>query len=381
MNGFGVYVHIPFCPSRCTYCDFTVATNIGEADQARYYKALEAEWNQEALPDGPVLSVYFGGGTPSLAAPGVIQRVLDAVETRRHLVEGAEITLEANPGTVTEASLRGYRSAGVNRLSLGLQAGQDHQLRALNRRHSVDDARQAMRDARRAGFGNISVDVIYGLPGQTLKDWAETLDILRDLDPDHCSLYQLQVEPGTVLAVGVRRGRVQLPPEDSVADMADLALERLTRAGLVRYEISNFARSGQQSVHNGLYWTLASYVGIGAGAHSFHRPRRWWNHRGVRTYLNRALDGDDPMAGQERLDRSVLAGEFMWLGLRQVAGVSRQRFEEWFGMPIETAFPGVLEGLKAQGLVMSDNACVRLTARGLEVGNQVFQRFLASEIS
>lgn len=380
MTGFGVYIHVPFCQSRCTYCDFNTVTGMSEADQGRYYEALLAEWAREPLPEGPVESIFFGGGTPSLATPAAIRSLVEAVVSRRSLAPAVEITMEMNPGTVTAASLAGYRAAHVNRVSLGVQAAQNAILARLNRHHTFADAEEAVRLVRQAGFKNLSLDAIYGLPGQTLDDWQMTVENLLALDPDHLSLYQLQVETGTPLERDISQGRQSLPDDDVTADMAEWAETVLPTAGLLRYEVSNFSKPGKESVHNRLYWELESYVGIGAGAHSFWSPRRWWNQRGVRTYSDMALSGQDPIAGGEELSNAVLAGEYVWLGLRQVKGISREAFHARFGLHLSEAFPGVLERLEKAQLLQWDGDRLRLTKRGMAIGNQVFQQFLTASL-
>lgn len=384
-GGFGVYVHVPFCVRRCTYCDFPIVVGMGAAERSRYLDAVAAEWAAEALPPGPVATVYFGGGTPSLADPRDIGRLLDAIAARASIQSGAEVTLEANPGTVTAESLRAFRQAGVNRVSLGVQAVQPHHLRRLHRQHTVAEAHVAVRQMRRAGFRNVSVDAIYGLPSQTLAEWRETLSCLTSWEPEHVSLYALQVESGTPLARAVGRGDAVLPADDLAGDMGELAEVLLPAEGYRRYELSNFARPGRESRHNRAYWRHQPYIGVGAGAHSFsgpgpHGARRWWNGRHVRAYMAAALGGHDPTAGEEHLTRSELAGEFLWLGLREVDGVSEAAFQEAYGRSLAEAFPGVVEGLVAQHLLWRTGGQIGLTRRGFSVSNPVFARFLSPNL-
>ncbi len=376
MNGYGVYVHLPFCVSRCRYCDFTVNVRSDAEGQDAYYRALHGEWAREALPSGPVVSVYFGGGTPSLAPPAVIGRLLEAVGRRAPLAADAEITLEANPGTVTPETLAGLRAAGVNRLSLGLQAAQDAHLAAMNRRHTFADAVAAMKWARAAGFDNVSLDALYGLPAQTAAEWRDTLDALIALEPEHVSLYQLQVEPRTWLGRRVNAGRVRLPDPDAVADMGDVAEACLAAAGYGRYEVSNFARPGRASRHNRGYWRQRPYIGLGVGAHSFDAGRRWWNLGSVPEYIRRVRAAVDPEAGGERLTVADLRAEFLWLGLRETAGVRRQDFVDRYGLTIEEAFAGVVQDLASHGLLEVDPVRIRLSRRGMDMANRVLAEFL-----
>ncbi len=381
--GFAVYVHVPFCGRRCTYCDFPIVVGMDAADRSRYMDAVVAEWAREDLPPGPITSVYFGGGTPSLADPRDVGRVLEALAARAAIPAAAEVTLEANPGTVTASRLADYRQAGINRVSLGVQAAQSHHLQRLHREHDVAAAHRAVRQLRRARFDNISVDAIYGLPDQTLAEWRETIQCLTSWEPEHVSLYALQVEEGTPLARSVGRGTLALPGEDAVGDMADLAETALPAMGYRRYELSNFSRPGRESQHNRAYWRHHPYIGVGAGAHSFSGPagaRRWWNGRHVRAYMRDTLAGRDPTAGEEQLSTAQLAGEAVWLGLRETAGVSLPAFAERFGISLEEAFPGVLGPLEAAHLLRRTPDTIHLTRRGMAVGNQVFTRFLTATL-
>jgi oxygen-independent coproporphyrinogen-3 oxidase len=381
VTGFGVYVHWPFCPTRCTYCDFAAMVDRGRVAADRYGRAVLQELDRVPLPDGPVRSVFFGGGTPSLAPPAFVVGVLEALSRRRTIAAGVEITLEANPGTVDLRRARAWRRAGVTRLSLGVQAAQDHHLAALRRDHTLRDAEAAMAAARAAGFDNLNCDLIYGLPGQSLSDWEATLGWVARWTPEHVSVYQLEIEPGTRLWRSVRRGEVVVPDPDQTADLAAAAEVRLTALGYRRYEISNWARPGRESVHNRLYWTLVPYVGLGAGAHSFDGRTRRWNVRGVLAYLRRVEAGCSPEAGREDLDAGRLAGEFVWLGLRQVEGVRLDVFRTRFGRPLEQAFPGVVERLSRLGLLESDGVRLRLSPRGFDVYNRVAQEFLQAAVS
>jgi oxygen-independent coproporphyrinogen-3 oxidase len=266
---------------------------------------------------------------------------------------------------------------------LGVQAAQDHHLAALHREHSVETAHTAIRWARRVGFNNISVDAIYGLPGQTLAEWRCTLQTLVSWEPDHLSLYALQVEEHTALWRSVHRGETVLPQEDLVGDMGDWAETRLPAWGYARYEVSNFARPGFESQHNRAYWRHRPYLGVGAGAHSFSGvgpdgATRWWNGPNVRRYVADALAGRDLAGGCEQVDLPALAGEFVWLGLRETVGVSLAHFAEIFGVSLSVAFPGVVEPLVRQHLLVQENDRLYLTRRGLAVGNQVFRQFLSA---
>ncbi|PSR23645.1 MAG: coproporphyrinogen III oxidase [Sulfobacillus acidophilus] len=369
---WGIYVHIPFCEARCTYCDFNTVTGMGQAEHLRYTKALLGEWQSETVPEGSLASVYFGGGTPSILDPVLIGHVLEALwERLSEPVTAPEVTMEVNPGTVTAQKLASWQDFGVNRLSIGAQAMQNHHLRALNRIHDVSMIRQTVCMAREAGFTNINLDAIYGLPGQTLQEWQETVDGLLHLGPDHLSLYALIVEAGTPLHRAVERGQAELPDPDLVAEMADWAETRLTAMELQPYEISNYARAGYASRHNQLYWRLAPYVALGAGAHAYRPGRRWWNVRGVRRYMDLVEAGVDPLDGYEDLTVDEEMREWLWLGLRLREGVDLRRFFQRFRISASQVFGGVLQELEAKHLLCEDGHALRLTPRGRDLANVV----------
>lgn len=368
---WGLYVHIPFCQARCTYCDFNTVTGMGEADHIRYVDALVREWKQEEMPDGPMVSIFFGGGTPSLIDPRLLEQVIQAVRARVWFASEMEITVETNPGTVTGEKLRILRDAGVNRLSIGAQARQNSHLIALNRIHDVEAIDDTVRMARTAGFTNISLDAIYGLPGQTMAEWQETVEGLLGLRPQHLSLYALIVEAGTPLQQQLERGAIRLPHDDVTAEMADWAEQRLTEGGLLPYEISNYAVPGYESRHNRLYWQLEPYLALGAGAHAYVEGRRWWNMRGVRRYMELVEAGQDPMDNQESLSRDEEMREYLWLGLRQRRGVVRMEFQDRFGRDPVMVFQPAFAALKEQSLLTVSPAAIQLTQRGRDVANVV----------
>ncbi len=378
LTDWGLYVHIPFCQARCTYCDFNTVTHMGVDDHQSYMDALAAEWERAILPSGRLISVFFGGGTPSLVDPSLIGRFLDVVRERvREFGPDVEVTLEANPGTVTREHFVKLRQVGVNRLSIGAQAMQESHLKALNRIHGVTDIRRAVSDARDAGFDNVSLDAIYGLPAQSFAEWQETLTELLKLKPDHLSLYRLQVEEGTPLADGVRKGTLIMPDDDRMADMADFAEATLDDRGFVHYEISNWSRPGFDSRHNQLYWTLNSYLGLGAGAHSYHEGRRWWNYRGVRRYIETQRAGEPALDDGEILSHLEQMREYVWLGLRRQRGVNRERFHTKFHEHLDEVFETTVAELTDLGLVESQDAILKLTGRGRDLANTVFRKFMA----
>lgn len=378
LEQWGVYVHVPFCPSRCSYCDFAVVIGKTADDAERYVAALIAEWEGETLPPGKPHAVYFGGGTPSMLTPTQIGRILEAIEHRAGGV-GAEVTLEVNPEVVDRDRLQGFRQVGVTRLSIGAQALQDRHLLAMNRGHRAADVAPVVEWAQSLGYSSISLDAIYGWPGQSLADWQATIAGLVSLAPDHLSLYQLQVEAHTALEKAIRSGRMAPSDVDLVADMADWAAAELDRAGYLRYEISSYAQPGHEGRLNRLYWTMNPYVAVGLGAHAFDGVRRWWNVRGFGEYLNRMSAGEDPQAGEERLTALNLMREYCWLGLRTVVGFTRARFHQRFGCDPRDLFDAAWSQLEAKGLVVTDRDHIRLTARGLDLANYVMATLIDAE--
>jgi len=338
-----LYLHIPFCLRKCPYCDF-FSVEAGNPLLADYPQFLIRQLDLNANRDwsGPIETVYFGGGTPSLLEPAAVAGILAAAERNFGLVPGAEITLEANPGTVTEARLRGYRSAGVNRLSLGLQSCHGSHLATLGRLHDRRQGFDAVRWARRAGFDNLSLDLMFALPGQTLAGLAEDLADYLDLVPEHLSCYGLTAEPQTPFQRRIARGELTLPDEEFYADAYLLIRERLTGAGYRHYEIANYAREGRLCRHNLGYWLRRPCLGVGAGAHSFAAGEwgsRWEVPADLAAYLSAVDENRDPLRCLERFDRSSALSETIYLALRTDCGVDDGELQLRFGCTLQEAFP------------------------------------------
>jgi oxygen-independent coproporphyrinogen-3 oxidase len=375
-----LYVHIPFCVRKCRYCDFN-STDRPVVSPDEYTDLLVREFRAVAAgsPHAPVPTIYFGGGTPSLFPPAQIFRLITAVAELCGIAPAAEVTLEVNPGTVTRETLRGYRAAGVNRLSIGIQSFDDEKLRLLGRVHTVAEARDTFASARAAGFGNIGIDLMHSLPGQGIAEWRETLGEAVTLKPDHISAYGLTVEEGTPLAAMVEQGEVRLPDEETAAAMFELTADALEQAGYEHYEISNFARPGFRSQHNQVYWRRRDYLGIGAGAHSFFRSPgygvRWENPAGLAEFAAHA-------GNTERYGRAVLLSrreamaEFFFLGLRMTEGVDLRLFAGEFGAEAGDEFPGVIEKLTGIGLLTREGEMIRLSRTGLLLANRVMAEFV-----
>lgn len=375
----GIYIHAPFCRKKCRYCDFYSVT-----DAARIPAFVDAVLAEMALAAPgfpfPCDTLYFGGGTPSLIPPEDVARLIAGVQAHFNLSMDAEITLEANPGTVTPESLAAYRRAEINRLSLGIQSFDAEQLRQLGRIHSPDEALAAYRDARRAGFSNIGIDLIYALPGQTEADWRADLHRAAALEPEHISAYLLTWAPGTPLRRDRRRGRVQPPSEETAARLFDLTFETLADLGYPAYEISNFARTPEfRSRHNRKYWSHAPYLGLGPAAHGFRPPERSWNLPSVRAYIAALKAGRPPVAGREILGPTELATEAVYLGLRQTEGIDPAQWREQFGNDFDQVFRKPLERFRKEGWMDFSGRRWRVTGRGRRRMNGIVER-LAGEI-
>jgi len=373
MEPISIYIHIPLCVKKCAYCDF--ASFSGRmAQRERYVSAVCREIRAQAAFFGPkrVHTVFIGGGTPTLLTGDQIRALLDCVRACFDLLPDAEITMEGNPGTLTPENLAAYRAAGVNRLSLGVQSMDDGLLAAIGRIHSSQEAVHAVHMARQAGFDNINLDLMFGLPGQTAAQWADTLDRAIALEPQHLSCYSLILEEGTKLYADVQAGRGEaLPDEDTLDEMDALTLTKTQQAGYARYEVSNYAKEGCECRHNLVYWECRPYLGVGLNAHSDLGGNRFYNPEGWEDYLSMA-EGDDPFRAQEgENDRESRMFERMMMGLRMVRGVDCARFERDFGTSIQRAWPRTLHDMTRGGLMTQYNERIRLTQRGMQVMNGV----------
>ena len=379
----GLYLHIPFCAHICPYCDFNTYAG-QEALIPRYVAALEREialWGSD-LAGRPAATIFFGGGTPSLLTAADVARLIRACRSAFDLDPTAEVTLEANPNGVDERYFAGLLEAGVNRLSLGVQTLNRRGLRRLGRLHEATDATAALAAARAAGFANVSLDMIFGWPGQTLAAWEADLDqVLAGIGgsvPEHLSLYSLIVEPGTPLADAVARGIMTVPDDDATADLYETAMERLAAAGYLHYEVANWARRpALVSRHNSIYWRNGDYAGIGAGAHGHVAGRRTMNHLLPATYCAEIESGRSAVSNVETISADTAMGETMMLGLRLLAaGVDEAAFWARHGRALDAVYGPVISELSAHGLLERDRERVRLTRRGLMLANDVCARFL-----
>jgi oxygen-independent coproporphyrinogen III oxidase len=370
----GIYVHVPFCSAICNYCNF----NRGLLDEALKRQYVEALLHDIAAhADGaPADTIYFGGGTPSLLTPEEIGRVIAACRAAFAVASGAEITLEANPETVGEATLDGFRRAGVNRLSVGVQSFHDDELRRLGRLHDAARAAAALDEARRAGFTDISLDLMMWLPGQRVDEWLGSVDRLIDLGPEHASLYLLEIYPNAPLRDEMARGGWSVAPDDDAAEMYLRGMERLEAAGYEQYEISNVAQPGRRSRHNMKYWTDGEWAAFGCGAHGTRRGVRWRNVSGTADYIARALSGQPTCAERRVLSSADRAGEAVFMGLRLAEGVDLRRVAARYGVDVWQRYGEQLQLYREAGLLEHDGARLRLTRSGMLLANEVMGIFV-----
>jgi len=374
-----LYVHIPFCERKCVYCDFYSLETVSLMET--FLRALLREITLCA-PAGKGESfdtIFFGGGTPSLLSPHELERILNALHTAFAIDRDAEITLETNPGTVSKEKLSDYRSLGVNRLSIGIQSLDDRELRFLGRIHDSLEAIRCVASAREAGFANVSIDLIYSLPGQTVAGWDATLGAALALGPDHVSAYSLIVEDGTPLSRMVSAKLVSPNPAEAEASLYEHTMAVMERSGFEHYEVSNYARPGFRSRHNSAYWTHEGYLGFGPSAHSFWRHgkgdtrARWANEAALGRYCDLLGRGELPLAMREEVTRAQLCNERIFLGLRS-AGLDLRKLEHEFGLPADAL--ALARALVEEGTAVLEEGRLRLTARGYMLCDEIAARMM-----
>jgi oxygen-independent coproporphyrinogen-3 oxidase len=370
----GLYVHVPFCRSICNYCNFNRGL-LDEGLKTRYVAALRGEIARAGRGQ-PADTVYFGGGTPSLLQPGEVAGLIAACRTAFSLAPAAEITLEANPETVTPESLGAFRAAGVNRLSFGVQSFRDDELSRLGRLHNAARARRAYADARAAGFDNVSLDLMMWLPQQRLPDWQASVEALIDLAPEHASLYLLELYPNAPLREDMARAGWSLAPDDAAAAMYTWALDRLDRAGFEQYEISNVARPGRRSRHNLKYWTDGEWLGFGCGAHSTVGGVRWKNAAATGDYVGRLERGEDPVLERRPLTAGQRFEEAVFMGLRLADGVDLEAAGARAGLDAWARYGPDLARFLEAGLAERAAGRLRLTRRGMLLANEIMSVFV-----
>ena len=395
---FGVYIHIPFCVSKCSYCAFSSLSG-AHGLMASYvdgvHREIETYARREVFAGQTAATLYFGGGTPSLAAPAAIRALIEHCRLAFSLTPDAEITLETNPETVSYDRLRAFIDAGVTRISLGVQSLDPHELVSLRRAHTADRVVRVFEQARQAGCANLNVDLIYGIPGQSHDTWRNTLNEALALHPDHLSAYALTPETGTPFGTAVEDGRTALPTDGHIETLETILHDALRANGFGRYEISNYARIGTTHRmpepedacgalparldfacrHNVLYWSCDDWLGIGASAHSHQDGRRWWNHFDPTEYLMEGRS-DAWAAGQESLDRTHRLAEALAFGVRMIAGVDGEKLHARIGLDPWEQHGRTIEGLIARGLIEAQRPTLRLTTRGLALADTVGAAFI-----
>jgi oxygen-independent coproporphyrinogen-3 oxidase len=377
----GLYIHIPFCSAICNYCNFN--RGLFDADlKTRYVSALIAEiHNQSEICDqkseiSRADTIFFGGGTPSLLEPEDVARIIAACESSFDLAADREVTLEANPESVTTERLAAYRRAGVNRLSFGVQSFREDELRRLSRLHSADRARAAFAEARAAGFDNISLDLMMWLPEQQLSEWLESIDAAVALDPEHLSLYMLEVYPNAPLKDDMARARWSQAPDDDVAAMYVEAMERLETAGYVQYEISNVAKPGRRSRHNLKYWLDGEWLGFGCGAHSTRGGVRWKNTSATAEYIDQVTRGSSLQVDVRRLSPDEQLGDALFTGLRLVDGIDVNAIQTRYGVDVWRRFGADLEPFLEAGCLRRIGPRLSLTRQGMLLAHEVMSVFV-----
>ncbi len=370
----GLYLHIPFCAAICNYCNF----NRGLFDAGlkdRYVEALIGEIRREGRPCRAD-TIFFGGGTPSLLEPAEVARLIRACADAFELATGAEITLEANPETVDERRLAGFRAAGVNRLSFGVQSFRNEELRRLSRLHDAGRAESAVREARNAGFDNVSLDLMMWLPGQSVDEWLESVDRAIAIGPEHLSLYLLEVYPNAPLRDEMARARWSQAPDADAAAMYLTAMDRLDAAGYAQYEISNVARPGRASRHNLKYWTDGEWLGFGCGAHSTMNGARWRNVSGTDGYVDAIVAGSPVSVDRRTLSEAERVGDALFTGLRLVAGIDEDWLRARYGVDLWAHYGAELLRFTDAGLLVREGSHTRLTRQGMLLAHEVMAVFV-----
>lgn len=375
----GVYIHIPFCHQICHYCDFNKVFFKNQPVDA-YIEALgqEIATTVAQYPNEftQVETIFLGGGTPTALSAAQIQRLLEIIRNFIPMQNVKEFTSEANPDELTVEKLQALFNGGVNRLSMGVQSFDAGLLERIGRTHSNEHVYKAIDNAKQVGFTNISIDLMYGLPGQTMAQWQHTLQTALALKLPHYSAYSLIVEPKTVFYIQYAKGKLHLPTQDLEADMYDVLLQEMEAAGLAQYEISNFAEEGHVSIHNKIYWDNDEYAGFGAGAHGYLAGIRYSNHGPIKKYIEIAQSDVRPIVHEHEVTHEEKMEEQMFLGLRKVEGVSFAAYEKKMKEPMHKRYGDIIEQLVKDGLLQQDEQGIRLTRQGRFVGNEVFQQFL-----
>jgi oxygen-independent coproporphyrinogen-3 oxidase len=365
------YIHIPFCDHKCIYCDFY--SIITSDNISSFLPALKKEISFYAdtySADREIISLYFGGGTPSLMEPEYIADIIELVKAKFNIIEKAEITLETNPGTVSLQKLKKFRNVGINRISVGIQSFDDDELKFLTRIHNSETAVKTILDTEIAGFENISLDLIFNLPGQTKQKWIDNLNQAIKLPVKHISAYSLILERGTILNKMVLDGKVKIQDEDYDAELYETTIDFLSSKGFYQYEVSNFTKPGFECIHNNAYWHYLDYFGFGTSAHSFINGKRWWNYSSLKMYIEKVDGFNNAVAGSEYINKQNALNEFIMLELRS-SGLDVEKFENMFGNSwLKEKYP-YFEMLEKKDFVRIQNGKIGFTPRGYAVCDEI----------
>jgi len=375
MDGLSVYVHIPFCERKCSYCDFNSFAGKQDFFEPYANSLIKEIENSQELLNKEIDTIFIGGGTPSVLPPYYIAKIMEALGSF-NISKTAEITIEANPNSLTSDKLSVYRKSGINRLSIGLQAVQNNLLRKLGRLHSVDDFFSCYANARNAGFENISADLIFALPDQTLSDWEESLKTLINLELNHISCYSLIIEENTPFYTDYEKGILSPADDELDRQMYYIAVDMLSRNSFKQYEISNFACKGYESRHNIAYWTRKDYIGFGLSAHSLINNTRFENTAALDKYIDYNGNSENIRLNINPLSQKDMIEEFMFLGLRMTEGISQTEFKKQFCVGIMEIYGNALQQQMRDGLIFFDNNVIKLTKKGVDLSNIVFSSLL-----
>jgi oxygen-independent coproporphyrinogen III oxidase len=376
-NEVSLYIHIPFCRSKCYYCDFNSYAGMEELMPA-YFEALKKElvYYSKILTKYSIGTIFIGGGTPSAVEKEYIVELMKLCRDRLNISDSAEISIETNPGTLDYDKLSAYRDSGINRLSMGLQAWQGSILKKIGRIHNSSEFEENLIAAKKAGFQNLNVDLIFGLPGQKEKDWEETLERVVDLGVEHISCYSLKIEEGTPFGDRLEKGEISYMDDELDRKMYYKAIEFLAEKGFNHYEISNFAKPGFECRHNLVYWKVKPYIGIGAGSHSYFDEKRFNNINSVEEYVKYLENNEIPKENIEVIDKSESISEYIILGLRLTEGIGIREFKEIFNENILEIYKSQIEKLINESLLVKYGDRLKLTAKGLDLANKVFVEFI-----
>ena len=378
MEELGIYIHIPFCKQKCFYCDFCSFANKNEM-QERYVEAVINEIKNITHKEKyTVTTIYFGGGTPSILNPEYIKNILQEIESSFKILDDAEITIEINPGTVNEEKLKKYKEYGINRLSIGLQSANDKILKKIGRIHDYKQFEETFFYARKCGFKNINVDLMIGLPTQTIEDVKQTLEKIIQKNPEHISVYSLIIEEGTIIEKLINENKLQLPDEETERIMYWTVVNELKENGYNQYEISNFSKKTYESRHNTNCWKQKQYIGLGTSAHSYLNKKRYSNTNNIEEYIKNIQENNiskNITIHEEQTEESTM-NEYMLLGLRMIQGININEFKQKFKTDPTIKYKKILEKLQKENLIQITKTSIKLTKQGIDFGNIVWEEFI-----